>query len=75
MTSHCRLARALAHGALGRIGNLAGPALALAPAFYRNGAKLAGALCDLSALGDWGQFNSVFSNVMRDALSLTARVQ
>jgi len=69
-----RLARALVHAALAREANLPAPVLALAPAFYLNGAKIAAALRELSKSGDWDEFNSLFRAVLEDAARLTRRV-
>jgi hypothetical protein len=66
-----RLARALVHAALARDGGLSSPVVALAPAFYMNGARIAAALRDLSESGDWGPFESTFRQVLEHALALT----
>jgi hypothetical protein len=65
-----RLARALVHAALTRTQGLKGPVLPLAPAFYKNRAKVAAALRALSANGDWDRFNAVFQVALKDAVAL-----
>jgi hypothetical protein len=69
-----RLARALVHGALARTQGLMAPVLPLAPAFYKNGAKVAAALRDVSDSGDWEAFNAVFQNVLEDAAMMAKQI-
>ena len=66
-----RFARLMVHAALAHCAGLAGPRMALAPAFYRRAEELASALTVLSEHGDWSVFNSVFFSTLDDALTQT----
>lgn len=70
-----RLARALVHASLARTAAYAAPFLPLAPAFYMHGAKLAGALRELSASGNWEQFAAVFRIALNQAVTLAEQVR
>lgn len=66
-----RFARVMVHAALAQCSDLAGPAIALAPAFYRRAEALGSALTGLSEHGDWSEFNRVFFSVLGDAMAVT----
>jgi Fic/DOC family len=66
-----RFARLMVHAGLAHCCGLGGPAIALAPAFYRRGEALRAALTALSKYGDWSQFNGVFFAVLNDAIVTT----
>lgn len=66
-----RFARLLVHAALAHCSGLAGPAIALAPAFYRRAETLGSALTSLSEHGDWSEFNRAFFSVLSDAIAVT----
>lgn len=66
-----RFARLMAHAGLAYCSGLAGPAIALAPVFYRRGEALGAALTALSEHGDWTRFNRVFFSVLNDAIVST----
>lgn len=66
-----RFARLMVHAALAHSAGLAGPRLALAPAFYRRAEALGSALTALSEHGDWSGFNRVFFSTLEDALIQT----
>jgi Fic family protein len=70
-----RIARALVHAALARQADLPAPTLALGPAFYVHGAKVAAALRALSDTGDWEEFDAMFGAVLQDAVRLTKAVK
>lgn len=70
-----RLARALVHAALARTTDYAAPFLPLAPALYMRGAKVAGALRQLSDTGDWAAFHAVFKPVLEQAADLVQRLE
>lgn len=66
-----RFSRLMVHAGLAHCCALAGPAIALAPAFYRRGEALGTALTALSEHSDWSRFNSVFFSVLNDAVVAT----
>lgn len=66
-----RFARLMVHAALAHCAGLAGPRIALAPAFYRRAEELGSALTALSQDGDWSGYNRVFFSTLEDALMQT----
>lgn len=70
-----RLARAMLHGALAREADLSAPILPLAPAFFKNGAKVAEAIRTLSPNGDWNQMALTIAHVIQDALAMARLVR
>lgn len=69
-----RLARTLLTASLAREADLSSPVLPLAPAFYKNGAKVAEAICSLSRDGDWNKMSLTIIEVLRDALAFSELV-
>jgi hypothetical protein len=70
-----RLARAMLSAALAREAGLSAPILPLAPAFYKNGAKVAEAICSLSRDGDWNRMALTIAHVLNDALAMARQLR
>lgn len=66
-----RFARLMVHAALAHCCGLAGPAIALAPVFYRRAEALGTALTALSERRDWSRFNRVFFSALNEAIVVT----
>lgn len=70
-----RLARALLFAFLARALNLHAPAIALAPSFYKNAAKIADGIRTLSRQEDWNRFALLLVEVLNEGLTLARQVR